>query len=518
MNVLDHILSALPLVFAPSVIIAMIVGTIVGIAIGALPGLSATMGIAVLIPLTFAMSPLTALGMIAGIYNGAMYGGSIPAILLRIPGTPAGIATVFDGYPMAQQGRAALALDISLTSSSIGSAVSAVALLLVAPPLAAIALKFSPADYFWLALFGLTTISVLLSDNPVKGFLSACFGLVLGMVGIDSLTGAERFTFDILDLLSGINMIVLLTGLYAIPPAIDLVLSRDLVDGGKLSLGDRSESFRWRSLIPVWIRSSIIGVFIGIIPALGGNVAAIIAWNEQRRVSRHREGFGKGEPEGVAAPECANNADTAATLIPALTLGVPGNAVAAVILGALLVHGLRPGPELFRDNADTVYGFMLTMLITSGIMFIIGKLGARAFVNVLKVPPRLLGPSVICLTVVGIYAVHNSLFEVWLMLGFGVIGFGMERLSIPTAPAVLAVILGPMAEESFRRALLISGGDYGYLLASPVSWVLVALIAITIAAPVWRGYVGKSNWQKVGPGPADQRDKIPEVGGRPDAG
>jgi putative tricarboxylic transport membrane protein len=492
MEIFDNILSAVPLVFTPSVMLAMVFGTVVGIAVGALPGLSATMGIAVLIPLTFAMSPLTALGMIAGIYNGAMYGGSIPAILLRIPGTAAGIATIFDGHEMAKKGRARLALDISLVSSSIGSAISALALLFLAPPLAAIALKFSPADYFWLALFGLTTISVLLSDNPAKGFLSACFGLVLGMVGIDSLTGAERFTFEVLDLLSGINIIVLLTGLYAIPPAIDLLLGGEAVGKGGLSLGHEKENFRWRSLIPVWIRSSFIGLIVGLIPALGGNIAALLAWNEQRRVTKDKANYGKGSPEGVAAPECANNADTGATLIPALTLGVPGNAVAAVILGALLVHGLRPGPELFRDNADTVYGFMLTMLITSGLMFIIGRVGARAFVNILRMPPRILGPMILALTTIGIYAVHNSMFEVWMMLAFGLIGFGMERLSIPTAPAVLAVILGPMAEASFRRALLISGDDYGYFFQSPISWIIIALIALTVLTPVWTRFKSRS--------------------------
>ena len=484
MDIFSHIWSALPGVFEPAVILSMIVGTAIGIAVGALPGLSATMGIAVLIPLTFAMSPLVALGMIAGIYNGAMYGGSIPAILLRIPGTPAGIATVFDGHEMAKQGRARLALDISLTSSSIGSAVSAVALLLLAPLLASVALQFSPADYFWLALFGLTMISVLLAGNPVKGFLAACFGLVLGMVGIDSLTGAERFTFNQLDLLSGVDIIVLLTGLYAIPPAIDLMIEDNAVGTAGLAIGKDKEKFRWRTLIPVWIRSSAIGLFIGLVPALGGNVAALIAWNEQRRWSKDKASYGNGQPEGLAAPECANNADTGATLIPALTLGIPGNAVAAVILGALLVHGLRPGPELFRDNADTVYGFMLTMLVTSGLMYLIGKLGARAYVNVLRVPRRILGPMILALTVVGVYAIHNSLFEVWLMLGFGLVGFGMEKMSIPTAPTVLAVILGPITEENLRRSLLISRGDFGYLVAEPISWILAVLVVLTVLSPI----------------------------------
>ena len=467
----------------PYVILAMVLGTAVGIAVGALPGLSATMGIAVLIPLTFTMEPLVALGMIAGIYNGAMYGGSIPAILLRIPGTPAGIATVFDGHKMAKQGKARLALDISLVSSSLGSAVSAVALLLIAPPLALIALQFSPANYFWLAVFGMTTIAVMLSGNPAKGILSACFGLCLGIVGIDGISGNERFTFGTVEFLSGIHIVVLLTGLYAIPPALDLLLGKNAIQTGKVALGEKSSRFRWSRLAPTWMRASAIGLVVGIIPALGGNIAAMLAWQEERRYAKNKQNWGQGEPAGLAAPECANNADTAATLIPALTLGIPGNAVAAVILGALLVHGLRPGPELFRADAEVTYGFMLTMPVTSGLMLLIGKLGAKAYVNVLRVPRQLLGPIILALTVVGVYAIHNSVFEVILMLSFGLIGFAMEKMAIPTAPAVLAVILGPIAEENLRRSLLISQDDFTYLLQEPISIILALLVLTALASP-----------------------------------
>jgi len=486
MDILNHVFAALPHVFAPLVVASMVMGVVIGITVGALPGLSATMAIAVLIPLTFAMDPLVALGMIAGIYNGSMYGSSIPAILLRIPGTPAGIATVFDGYPMSQQGQGRLALNISLVSSTFGSALSALALIALAPPLAELALKFSPADYFWLAVFGMTTIVVLLSDSPVKGFLSACFGLVAGMVGIDPLSGAERFAFDNLNLLGGIHIVIMLTGLYAIPPAIDLAVSGIARNTGGLPKDERPSGFRWSALIPVWIKSSIIGIVIGIIPALGGNVAALLAWNEQRRVDKTPDRYGKGAPEGVAAAESANNADTSATLIPALTLGIPGSAVAAVILGAMLVHGLQPGPELFEKNTTIVYGFMLAMLISSAILLIIGRLGAKAFINVLKVPPLLLAPIILCMTLIGAYSIHNNMFDVFLMLSFGFLGFGMEKLSIPTTPAVLAVILGPMAEESLRRALLISGGDFSYLFSSVISWIIITTTMITIFAPILR--------------------------------
>ena len=486
MEILTNIMAALPYVFAPMVVASMVLGVIIGITVGALPGLSATMAIAVLIPLTFAMDPLVALGMIAGIYNGSMYGSSIPAILLRIPGTPAGIATVFDGYPMSQQGLGKLALSVSLVSSTFGSGLSAIALIAMAPPLAALALKFSPADYFWLAVFGMTTIVVLLSDNPVKGFLSACFGLIVGMVGIDPLSGAERFAFNNLHLLGGIHIVIMLTGLYAIPPAIDLAVSGTSRSTSDLPQSDRHSNFRLLSLFPVWIKSSIIGIIIGIIPALGGNVAALLAWNEQRRSDKNKEKYGKGAPEGVAAAESANNADTSATLIPALTLGIPGSAVAAVILGAMLVHGLQPGPELFQKNSHIVYGFMIAMLLSSGLLFIIGRLGAKAFINVLKMPPQLLAPIILTMTLIGAYAIHNSMFDVFLMIVFGLIGFGMERLSIPTTPAVLAVILGPMAEESLRRALLISAGSFAYLFESVISWIIIIMTCMSFIMPIYR--------------------------------
>jgi putative tricarboxylic transport membrane protein len=363
----------------------------------------------------------------------------------------------------------------------------ALSLLLLAPPLSMIALKFSPANYFWLALFGLMTIAVLLSANPVKGLLSATFGLIVGMIGIDELTGVERFAFDNLELLSGVNIIVMLTGLYAIPPAIELALSPSrAADAPKGIDSERSEGFRWSSLVPVWAKASVIGVVTGIIPALGGNIAALFAWNEQRRGDPDKEKYGKGAPEGVAAPECANNADTGASLIPALTLGIPGSSVAAVIMGALLVHGLRPGPQLFRDKADITYGFMLAMLFTSFLMLILGSVGAKAFVKLLKMPAQLLAPMIFVLATVGVYAVHNSMFEVGLMLGFGVLGYAMERLDIPTAPAVLAVILGPMAEQSLRRALLISESGFMGLVKDPISIAFVLLILGTATIPAMK--------------------------------
>ena len=485
----DVIISALGHVLTFPVIFAMVIGVAGGICIGALPGLTATLGIAVLIPVTFSLEPLMGLGMIAGIYQGAMYGGAIPAVLLRIPGTPAAIATTFDGYPMAQRGEAAYALRVALVSSSIGGVVSALVLMTLAPPLARFALSFGPAEYFMLAVFGLASISVLLGDNPVKGLLSACFGLFIGVVGIDPISGHERYTFDSMHLLSGFDMVVLLTGLYAIPPA--LIMAEQAVKHGASSEllvlnQSRTRLREWLMFWKTWTRASIIGCIVGIIPGAGGNIAAFLAWNEEKRTSRNPESFGKGEPRGLAAAECANNGDSSTALIPALTLGVPGNAVSAVILGGLLVHGMQPGPGLFRDNPDVIYGFMIQMLLTAGIMFVLGRFGARLFIQVLRVPPVLLTTMLVPMTFIGAYAIQNSVFDIWMCLAFGVIGYAMEKMDIPVAPAVLAVILGPMAEVNLRRGLLINKNDYTFLVERPISLIILILTVLVLVFPLIR--------------------------------
>lgn len=483
------ILDALTLVLTLSVILSMIVGVAGGICIGALPGLTATLGIAVLIPVTFSLEPLMGLGMIAGIYQGAMYGGAIPAVLLRIPGTPAAIATTFDGYPMAQRGDAAYALRVALVSSAVGGVVSAIVLMTLAPPLSRFALSFGPAEYFMLAIFGLASISVLLGDNPVKGLLSACFGLFIGAVGIDPMSGHERFTFGNMHLISGFDMVVLLTGLYAIPPA--LIMAENAIKHGAsgdiLKLKKTKTRLReWLAFWKTWLRSSVLGVIVGIIPGAGGNIAAFLAWNETKRASKDPESFGKGNPQGLAAAECANNGDSSTALIPALTLGVPGNAVSAVILGGLLVHGMQPGPGLFRDNPTVIYGFMIQMLLTALIMLVLGRYGARLFIQVLRIPPVLLTTMLVPMTFIGAYTLQNSMFDVWMCLAFGIIGYAMEKTDIPVAPAVLAVILGPMAEVNLRRGLIINQNDITFVFDRPISVVIFLLTVLVLVFPAIR--------------------------------
>jgi putative tricarboxylic transport membrane protein len=492
------LLQALPSVLTWANLFAVVFGIVAGIIVGALPGLSATMAISVLVPLTFGLQPLVALGLMAGIYNGAMYGGAIPAVLLRIPGTPAAVATSFDGYPMAQRGQGGFALQVALVSSAIGGIASAAALMLLAPPLAQVTLLFGPAEVFWVAVFGLCSIVFLLGGSVIKGLLSACFGVFVSLVGLDPILGNDRFTFGHLELLDGVSVVILLVGLYAMPPVIDL-LERPQDTGSAVS-GDLRTQSLWRALPQMmtfwktWIRSSIIGIWIGILPGAGGSMAAFMAYNEARRVSKTPEAWGKGEPEGVAAAECANNADTASALIPALTLGVPGTAVAAVMLGGLLIHGLQPGPMLFRNNPDIVFGFMWQFLLGAILLiFLGGSLATNSFAKVLKLPRPLLGSVIIVLMLIGVYSIYGRMFDVYLMLAFGLIGCMMDKLEFPLAPVVLGVILGGFAEENLRLALRIGRGNWGILFANTTSVVLVLMTLAVILGPlikrriaVWR--------------------------------
>lgn len=489
---LDALFHAIPVVLSLKSVLAMVIGMAAGLVVGALPGLTVTMGIAVLIPLTFGLEPLAALGVMAGMYNGGSYGGAITAILLRIPGTPASVATVLDGYPMAQRGEAGHALQVAVVSGTIGSVASAIALILLAPPLAQVSLLFGPAEYFWMAMFGLATVSMLLGDDALKGLVSVVIGLLIGTVGQDQLNGTERFAFDILDLVDGLNVVVLLTGLYALPPVLLMAerAARQGMDKALLRF-DRARSVlrEWRRYLRIWVRSSVIGIIIGILPGAGGSMTSLIAYNDAKRISKDPDSYGKGNPEGVAASECGNGADNAASMIPALTLAVPGSGVAAVILAGLLVHGMRPGPQLFRDNPDVVYGFMLQMLITSLMLAAMGGLAAtRLFGQVLRLPPLMLTPFIVLLTVVGVYAVNASFFDLWAMLAIGLLGYVMDRLDYPTAPAVLGLLLGPMAESQVRLALTISRGDPAVLVSSWVSWIMIAATLFVFLSPAWRAW------------------------------
>jgi putative tricarboxylic transport membrane protein len=489
---IEALVSALPHVFAPANLFAVLLGTVAGLVVGALPGLTVTTGIAILIPLTFGLDPLFALGMMAGMYNGGSYGGAIPAILMRVPGTPASVATILDGYEMTKRGQAAYALQVAVVSGVIGSVLSAISLILFAPPLVKLSLLFGPAEFFWVAVLGLATVSSLLGEDLIKGLIAALIGLAIGTIGQDISTGVERFTFDLLPLADGLDIVVLLTGLFAIPPVMQMIeealkvgMSGDLLklrrQGSVLS--------KWREFMPIWLRSSAIGIVIGILPGAGGSMSCFLAYNDAKRISKNPESFGKGNPEGVAASEAGNGADNAASLIPALTLGIPGSGVAAVILGGLLVHGLRPGPQLFRDHPDVIYGFMLQMLLSAVLLAIVGGLAAtRIFGQALRLPRIMLAPIIMLFVAVGVYAVNNSMFDLYMLLGIGLVAYVLEKLDYPSAPIVLGVILGPLAESQLRLALTISGGNPVAIASSPISMILIALTLFVLVAPLWRAW------------------------------
>ena len=486
---IDAITSALPHVLALPNLLAVVLGTLAGVIVGALPGLTVTTGIAVLIPLTFGMDPLFALGMMAGMYNGGSYGGAIPAILLRVPGTPASVATILDGYEMTKQGKASYALQVAVVSGVIGSVLSGIALIVFAPGLVKISLMFGPAEYFWVAMLGLATVAALLGDDFLKGCIAALLGLLIGTMGTDISSGVERFTFDRLEFADGLDLVVLLTGLFAIPPMLEMIeqASRNGMPRELLKLKRQGSVLgEWRRYLPIWSRTSIIGIIIGILPGAGGSMSCYLAYNDAKRRSKQPETFGKGNPEGVAASECGNGADNAASMIPALSLGIPGSGVAAVILGGLLVHGLRPGPQLFTEHPDVVYGFMIQMLLSAVVLLFVGGLAAtRIFGQSLRLPPVVLAPLILMFVAVGVYAVNNAMFDLYLLIGIGLFAYVLDRLGYPSAPIILGVILGPIAESQLNLALTISGGNPLALVSSPVSMIVVALMLFILAVPLW---------------------------------
>jgi putative tricarboxylic transport membrane protein len=485
----EMLIMALPGVLQPENFLAIVFGVLAGICVGAMPGLSATMAISVLIPFTFGLDPLVALGLMAGIYNGAMYGGAIPAVLLKIPGTPAAVATTFDGFPMAQQGRGGEALQVAVVSSAIGGIASALSLMLLAPPLAQVTLLFGPAEMFWIAVVGLLSIVFLLGGNLVKGLVAACFGILVSLVGTDTVNGTDRFTFGFFELLDGIHIVVLLVGLYAMPPVVDLLQTQ--LDTSQFKYDkDQTESI-WVAIPKMlrfwktWIKSSLIGIWIGILPGAGGSMAAFLSYNEAKRNSKNPDDWGKGEPEGVAAAETSNNADTASALIPALTLGIPGTAVAAIMLGGLLIHGLQPGPMLFRESPDIVFGFMWQFLFGAILLiFLGGSLATNSFAQLLKLPRPLLGSLIVVLMFIGVYSINERMFDVYLMLIFGAIGIAFDKLKFPLPPVVLGLILGSFAEENLRLALTIGLGDWAILTKSNTSLVLISLVVLVVMTPL----------------------------------
>jgi putative tricarboxylic transport membrane protein len=463
-------------------ILGIFLGVVFGVFMGAVPGLTGTMGIALIIPLTYSLSPITAFCVLLGTYKGCLFGGSIPAILINTPGAPAAAVTVFDGYPMAQKGQAGRAMGIALWSSVIADAFATICLIFLAVFLARISLKFGPPEYASLIVFSLCIVAGISGQSMLKGVIAAVLGFLLGTVGLDPMVSTPRFTFGFVTLFNGINMMVLMIGLFAVS---EVLVQSDVKSSGVRDLPSdtSSDTASWADIkrcLPTIFRGGIIGVLIGAIPGLGATPAAFLTYTETKRVSKHPEKFGHGAIEGVAASESGNNATCGGALIPLMALGIPGDVTTAVLLGAFLIHGLTPGPALFKENISLVYGIFAALLIAIFFLPLIGRWFIRIFSLIAKVPNSIIYPVTTVLCTVGVYGFNSSFTDLWLMLIFGILAYFMRQFGYPLAPMLIAFILEPIGERAIRQTLTLSRGSLSIFVSRPISLTFLVLTVIAV--------------------------------------
>lgn len=481
---MDLLINTFLTIFTTDVFFYCVLGVVAGMVIGTLPGLSATMGIAILTPLTFWLEPAQGMAVLLGIYNSAIWAGGISAILINTPGTPASAATSLDGYPMAQKGHGLKALHDALAASTIGGLFSCIVLIFAAPPIASFALRFGPSEYFALSLFGLTIIASVGGKSQIKGLLMGFVGLLISCIGIDPMDGVSRFTFGINRMAGGIDTIPVLIGLFAITEL--MAKARDMnKDAGK-AVKVEKEKVSFLDVLKykmVLLKSSILGVFIGAVPGTGAAISSFLAYNEAKRTSKHPEEYGHGSEEAVVASESANNAVTGATLIPLLTLGIPGDTNTAVLLGALTMQGIAAGPQLFTQHSEWVYTIMLGLIIVNIFMYLQGRAFIRGFVNITRVPTSTLVPILVVLCVIGAFAIDYSAFNAIFMVGVGIFGYFMTKLDMPMTPMVIGLVLGKLCESNLRRALIVSKGNWGTFFTSPISCLFILLSVFMLLFP-----------------------------------
>lgn len=489
---MSDILMGLQQALSLGALLANISGVALGILFGAMPGLTAAMGVALLIPLSFGMPPVEAFSILLGMYAGAIYGGSLTAILVGTPGTVAAAATLLEGPKLTAKGQSLKALEMATWASFIGGTFSAVALVTCAPLLAKAAMSFGPAEYFALAVFALTVVATLSSGNMIKGLAAAFVGLFISTIGIDPVSGDFRNTFDVPSLFSGVSLVPALVGLFAVSQVLlsleDVFMGKSsIVKEGELSREGLSMRELWRERITL-LRSSVIGTFIGIIPATGASAASFIAYAEAKRFSKTPEKFGTGILEGVAATESSNNAVTGGALIPLMTLGVPGDVLTAILLGALMIQGLSPGPLLFQEHSATVSGIFASFFIANILILLLGLLAVRVLGKIVHVPTPVLMSIVLTLCAVGSYAANNEAFDMGIMAAFGLLGYLMLKSGFPQPPMLLAMILGPLAESNFRRTLSISRNDFSVFVTSPIACGILCISLAVVIKVGWDEY------------------------------
>lgn len=484
---IEYLLDALN----PASIGLALLGVVAGTVVGALPGLTATMAVAILVPITFTMPPALALIVMGAVYTGAIYGGAYSAILLKTPGTPSAIATTFDGYPMAQRGDGNLAISVACLSSVVGGVVGALALLTISPYLAQVALAFGPTEYFWLAVLGLTLIAALSRGNMLKGGIAGCFGLLLSTIGVAEISADVRFTFGVSSLLGGIAIIPAMIGIYCIPALVDMIATPDKhlkvhQDSGGFHLKSACAKV-FRSPLNV-LRSSAIGSVVGILPGAGGSIASLVSYAEARRTAKEPDTFGKGNPDGVVATESANNATVGGGLVPTFVLGIPGTPPDAIILGALMIQGLKPGPSLYTDQPDVVYTFVWGLLIATLLMLPTGLvIGRYAYRAIIAIPKAFLVPTVAIMTLIGSYAVRNSIADVAVMLVLGCVAWVLNRFGFSQSCIVLGLILGRIAEQGFVQSWIIGsakGSPVMELVGRPISLGIILFILVSFSFPI----------------------------------
>ncbi|MEJ6080514.1 tripartite tricarboxylate transporter permease [Vibrio sp. 1-Bac 57] len=486
MDILTNLMNGFGVALQPYYLFLILVGGILGTVIGMLPGLGPATGVAILLPMTFSMGPTASLIIMMGVYIGAMFGGSRSSILINTPGDGAALAATFDGYPMAMKGRAEAALAISAIASLIGGTIAAVLMTLMAEPVAGLAIKFGPAEYFLLMVAALSMTVSMSKGNMLKGFLSMCIGLAISTVGIDGQSGLQRFTFGVLELQTGIDFLVVIIGIYALGEVFKSF--RTLSEGTKKAqtkfkkIWISKEDWQ-RSKWPI-LRSAPIGFIIGALPGAGGTMASLMCYNNEKQLSKNKSEFGHGAIEGLAAPESANNAASIGAMIPMLSLGVPGSGTTAVMMGALLMLGIQPGPLLFAQHPDTAWGLIASMFVANVVLAIVNIPLAGVLVRLLAIPPKVLYPIVLSLAFVGCYAISASVVDFYILIILGVAGVIMARADIPTSPMILAAIVGGQMEQSFRQGYRISNQDLSTFMDSSIAQGLLVVTLLSVLLPI----------------------------------